>query len=386
MAALVPSPRRGVNAPPALPSPLASRAALRHKLFPMCPALASALLPLVRGLDPEGAHEFSLRALNWGLAGRDRKPDDPILAVRAMGLDFRNPLGLAAGFDKNAVAVLPLMRLGFGFVEAGTATPRPQQGNPRPRVFRLEEDRAVINRLGFNNAGLDAYAANLEALPRPLPAVLGANVGINKDSTTPERDYPALYLRVAPLVDYVTVNVSSPNTPGLRDLQGEARLAAILDAVLAARAELPRRPPVLVKIAPDLSEAAVEAIVETCLNRDVAGLIVSNTTIARPDTLRSTQKREAGGLSGRPLFQVSTELLRRVHRLSRGRLTLIGAGGVESGETAYAKIKAGASLVQTYAGFAYAGPAMIPRLKRDLAALLRRDGVASLADAIGAEA
>ena len=296
------------------------------------------------------------------------------------------PLGLAAGFDKDAVAVLPLMRLGFGFVEAGTATPRPQVGNPRPRVFRLEEDRGVINRLGFNNAGLEAYAANLAGLPRPLPAVLGANIGINKDSTAPERDYPALYDRVADLVDYVTVNVSSPNTPGLRDLQGEARLAAILDATLAVRAERRRRPPVLVKIAPDLTEAAVEAVVGTCLDRDVAGLIVSNTTLARPDTLRSPRAREAGGLSGRPLFGPSTELLRRVHRLARGRLVLIGAGGVEDGETAYAKIKAGASLVQTYAGFAYAGPALIPRLKRDLAALLRRDGVARLADAIGAEA
>ncbi|WP_043830781.1 quinone-dependent dihydroorotate dehydrogenase [Muricoccus aerilatus] len=352
----------------------------------MRPALASALMPFVRGLDPEGAHELSLRALNWGLAGRERRPDDPILAVQALGLSFSNPLGLAAGFDKNAVAVLPLMRLGFGFVEAGTATLRPQVGNPRPRVFRLEEDRAVINRLGFNNAGLEAYTANLAALPRPLPAVLGANVGINKDSTTPERDYPELYRRAAALVDYVTVNVSSPNTPGLRDLQGEARLAAILDAVLAARAEMPRRPPVLVKIAPDLSEAAMEAIVGTCLDRDIAGLIVSNTTIARPDTLRSPQKREAGGLSGRPLFQASTELLRRVHRLSRGRLTLIGAGGVENGETAYAKIKAGASLVQTYAAFAYGGPAMIPRLKRDLAARLRRDGFPNLAAAVGAEA
>jgi dihydroorotate dehydrogenase len=352
----------------------------------MRPALASALMPFVRGLDPEGAHELSLRALNWGLAGRDRGADEPILAIRAMGLDFRNPIGLAAGFDKNAVAVLPLMRLGFGFVEAGTATPRPQVGNPRPRVFRLEEDRAVINRLGFNNAGIEAYTANLAALPRPLPAILGANIGINKDSTTPERDYPALLLRVAPLADYVTVNVSSPNTPGLRDLQGEARLAAILDATLAARAELKRRPPVLVKIAPDLAEAAVEAIVQTCIDRDVAGLIVSNTTIARPDTLRSPQKGESGGLSGRPLFEPSTELLRRVHRLARGRLTLIGAGGVDSGETAYAKIKAGASLVQTYAGFAYAGPALIPRMKRDLAALLRRDGVKTLADAIGTEA
>ena len=352
----------------------------------MLPALASALMPLVRGLDPERAHEVALRALQLGLAGRDRQEDDPVLAVRALGLEFRNPLGLAAGFDKNAVAVLPLMRLGFGLVECGTATLRPQPGNPRPRLFRLEEDRAVINRFGFNNEGIEAYAARLEALPRPLPAVLGANIGINKDSTTPEADYPTLYQRVAALADYVTINVSSPNTPGLRDLQGEARLAAILDATLAARSELKRRPPVLVKIAPDLAEAAVEAIVGTCLDRDVAGLIVSNTTIARPATLRSGKAAEAGGLSGRPLFQPATELLRRVHRLSRGRLVLVGAGGVESGETAYAKIRAGATLVQTYAGFAYAGPALIPRIRRDLAALLRRDGVKTLSDAIGADA
>ncbi|SHJ84372.1 dihydroorotate oxidase A [Roseomonas rosea] len=349
-------------------------------------ALASALMPLIRGLDPETAHDLSLRALNWGLAGQDRSQDDSLLALHALGLDFRNPIGLAAGFDKNAVAVLPLMRLGFGFVEAGTITLRPQPGNPKPRLFRLEEDRAVINRFGFNNAGIEAYVAKLAALPRPLPAVLGANIGINKDSQTPEADYPALYTRVAPLADYVTINVSSPNTPGLRDLQGEARLAAILDATLAARAERKKRPPVLVKIAPDLADAAVEAIVQTCLDRDVAGLIISNTTIARPDSLRSPHKAETGGLSGRPLFTPSTELLRRVHRLSRGRLTLIGAGGVESGETAYAKIKAGASLVQTYAGFAYAGPALIPRIKRELAELLRRDGVKNLSDAIGAEA
>jgi len=351
----------------------------------MRPALASALMPLVRGLDPEGAHNLSLRALGWGLAGADTAPDDPILATRALGLDFRNPVGLAAGFDKNGVAILPLMRLGFGFVEAGTATPRPQEGNPKPRLFRLGEDRAVINRMGMNNGGVAAFAERLAALPRPLPAVLGANIGINKDGALPESDYPALYGAVADAADYVTINVSSPNTPGLRDLQGEARLAAILDATLAARAERKRRPPVLVKIAPDLAEAALEAIVETCLDRDVAGLIVSNTTIARPESLRSAHRGETGGLSGRPLFQPSTEMLRRVARLSRGRLTLIGAGGVESGETAYAKIKAGASLVQLYAAFAYGGPALIARIKRDLAARLRRDGVGSLSEAVGAD-
>ncbi|MBX9698824.1 MAG: dihydroorotate dehydrogenase (quinone), partial [Acetobacteraceae bacterium] len=197
----------------------------------MTPALASALMPLMRALDAETAHGLALRALAAGLAGRDAAPDDPRLATRALGLAFRNPIGLAAGFDKDAAAVLPLMRLGFGAVEVGTVTPRPQAGNPRPRLFRLAEDAAVINRMGFNNAGLEAYLARLGALPRPLPAVLGANIGVNKEGAVPERDYPALYAAVAPHADYVTVNVSSPNTPGLRDLQGEERLAAILDAI-----------------------------------------------------------------------------------------------------------------------------------------------------------
>jgi dihydroorotate dehydrogenase len=352
----------------------------------MLPALASALMLLVRGLDPERAHDLSLRSLDWGLAGADRTPDDPTLAITTLGLSFRNPIGLAAGFDKNAAAVEPLMRLGFGLVEAGTVTPRPQTGNPRPRLFRLEADRAVINRMGMNNRGLEAFAARLAALPKERPAVLGANIGLNKDNANPERDHAALYAGVAPYADYVSINISSPNTPGLRDLQGQVQLAAILDATLATRAALPRRPPLLVKIAPDLTETTLEAIVETCAARDVAGLIVSNTTVERPDTLRSPYRGEAGGLSGAPLFRPSTEMLRRVYRLTRGRLVLIGVGGVDSAETAYAKIKAGASLVQLYAGFAYAGPALIPRMKRDLAALLRRDGVRHLADAIGAEA
>lgn len=352
----------------------------------LSPGFASVLMPLMRGLDPERAHDLSLRALGWGLAGRDAGADDPVLETEVLGLRFRNPVGLAAGFDKSAVAVLPLMRLGFGFVEAGTATPRPQEGNPRPRLFRLAEDRAVINRMGMNNGGLAAFAARLAALPRPLPAVLGANVGINKDGADPERDYPALYAGVAARADYVAVNVSSPNTPGLRDLQDEARLASILDAVMATRAALPLQPPVLVKVAPDLAEEAVEAMVETCVARGVAGLIVANTTVARPETLRSTHRGEVGGLSGPPLFAASTEMLRRVHRIARGRLVLVGCGGVDSAETAYAKIKAGASLVQLYAAFAYAGPALVPRLREGLAALLRRDGFARVADAVGVEA
>ena len=352
----------------------------------MTPGFASALMPLLRRLDAETAHGIALRALAAGLAGADSTPDDPVLATTAFGLRFRNPLGLAAGFDKDAAAVLPLMRLGFGLVEAGTVTPRPQPGNPRPRLFRLEEDRAVINRMGFNNGGLAAFRARLAALPRPLPAVLGANIGVNKEGAVPERDYPALYAALAPLADYVTVNVSSPNTPGLRDLQGEERLAAILEAIAAARAGLEAPPPLLVKIAPDLAEDALGPIVEACAARGVAGLIVANTTIARPESLRASRRGEAGGLSGTPLFARSTEVLRQCFRLARGRLALVGVGGIASGADAYAKIRAGAALVQLYTGFAYGGPALVPRIKHELAALLRRDGIARLAEAVGADA
>ncbi len=351
----------------------------------MTPGLASALMPLLRGMDAEAAHGLALRALGLGLAGRDAAADDPVLATEAFGLPFRNPVGLAAGFDKDAAAVLPLLRLGFGFVEAGTVTPLPQPGNPRPRLFRLSEDRAVINRMGFNNGGLQRFRARLEALPRPLPGVVGANIGVNKEGGVPERDYPALYAALAPSADYVVVNVSSPNTPGLRDLQGEERLGAILDAVAAARAKLEgRAPPLLVKLAPDLADAALEPLVETCAAHGVSGLVLTNTTVARPENLRGRHRGEAGGLSGAPLRDRATDVLRRCFRAARGRgLALVGAGGVSSGEDALAKIRAGASLVQLYTGFALAGPALVPRMKRELAAALRREGFASVAEAVG---
>ena len=349
----------------------------------MTPGLASLLTPLLRRMDAESAHGLALRALSAGLVGRAPAPD-PILATTAFGLRFASPIGLAAGFDKNAVAVAPLMRLGFGFIETGTVTPKPQIGNPRPRIFRLEEDGAVINRLGFNNAGLEAYLARLRALPRPLPAPLGANIGVNKEGADPLRDYPALYAALAPLVDYVVVNVSSPNTPGLRDLQGEERLAGILAAIAAIRA--PGQPPVLVKIAPDLADAALPAVVEACVAQGAAGLIISNTTLGRPESLRSANRAQAGGLSGLPLMARSTAMLAECHRLAGGRLGLIGVGGIATAEDVLAKLRAGASLVQLYSAFAYAGPALIPRLNRDLAALLRREGFASITDAIGRNA
>ncbi len=348
----------------------------------MTPEIASALMPLTRLLDPERAHNMALIALRLGLAGRDRGVDDPILQVNPFGRVLANPIGLAAGFDKNAVAVAALSRLGFGLVECGTVTPRPQDGNPKPRMFRLVEDQAVINRMGMNNRGLHAYVERLAALPRGGVAI-GANVGINKEGADPERDYPALVAAVAPHADYIVINVSSPNTPGLRDLQGERRLSAILAAV---REAVPVRPTLFVKLAPDLNEAGLEAVVEAAVTHGVDGLIISNTTISRPDGLRSIHRGEEGGLSGKPLFELSTAMLRRAYRLSQGRLSLIGCGGVADGAGALAKIEAGASLVQLYAAFAYAGPGLIPRIKRELAALLRQRGYGSVHDAVGTAA
>ena len=339
-------------------------------------------MPMLRRVDAERAHRLAITALRLGLGGRDATTDDPALRVQAMGLSFSNPIGLAAGFDKDAMALRGLRRLGFGLIEAGTVTPLPQPGNPRPRVFRLEADRAVINRYGLNNRGLAAYVARLAALPRSRVPV-GANIGINKDGADPERDYPALVAAVAPYADYIVINVSSPNTPGLRDLQGEARLAAILRSV---QDSVPRRPPLLVKIAPDLPDGGLEAIVETAVRHGADGLVVSNTTIARPATLRSPAAMETGGLSGPPLLGASTRLLACAHRLAAGRLVLIGCGGVSTGADALQKIRAGAHLVQLYTAFSYTGPALIPRMKRELATALRMQGFATVMDAIGVDA
>jgi len=331
---------------------------------------------LLRLLDPETAHLVGLRALRWGLGGRDSSPDDPVLAVSAFGRVLRNPVGLAAGFDKDAVAVAALGRLGFGFVEVGTVTPRAQAGNARPRLFRLEEDRAVINRMGFNNGGIEGFVRNLSRFDRGFLAV-GANIGINKEGAEPERDYAMLAARVAPVADYVTINVSSPNTPGLRDLQGEERLRGILATVRVDK-------PVFVKIAPDISQDALGGIVETCVARGVAGLIISNTTVARPEGLRGRFRGEVGGLSGAPLLERSTKMLAEAYRLAKGRLVLIGVGGIFSAEDAFAKILAGASLVQVYTGFAYQGPKMIPALKQGLARLVRARGLKNISEAVGA--
>jgi dihydroorotate dehydrogenase len=348
----------------------------------MMDGISSAVMPFLRRMDAERAHAIALYALRLGLAGSAHEDDAPALAIDVLGRHFSNPIGLAAGFDKNAVAVPALMRLGFGFIETGTVTPLPQPGNPRPRLFRLEPDQAAINRMGFNNDGIKAYVARLARRPHGMVA-LGTNVGINKDRAEPERDYPALVTAVAPHADYVVINVSSPNTPGLRDLQSETRLQAILRAI---RARVPDHPPLLVKIAPDLGDEALAAIVETCVVEGVQGLIVSNTTTTRPADLRSPLARETGGLSGAPLLRLSTAVLARAFLLARGRLALIGAGGVSTGEHALTKIRAGASLVQLYTSFAYAGPALIPRIKRQLLASMQTLGFTRVQDAVGKDA
>ncbi|MEO8926609.1 MAG: quinone-dependent dihydroorotate dehydrogenase [Caulobacteraceae bacterium] len=336
----------------------------------------------LRLLEPEAAHGLTLTALKRGLGPRPHAPADPILATALAGMTLANPIGLAAGFDKNAAVAGPMLAAGFGFVECGTATPRPQAGNPRPRLFRLPEDRALINRLGFNNAGLEAFAAGLAA-PRRA-GVVGANVGANKDSADRVADYVAGLNRLGGLCDYFTLNVSSPNTPGLRALQTGTALTELLDAVARARTALPARPPVFLKVAPDLTDAEAVDIVEAAVRYGLDGLIVGNTTLARPAGLRGASRGEAGGLSGAPLMAPSTRLLRVCHEAGGGRLVLIGVGGVSSGADAYAKIRAGASAVQLYSALIYAGPGLVPRIARDLAARLRADGFSRLPEAVGA--
>jgi len=337
--------------------------------------------PILNLMPTEAAHRATIHGLRLGLAGTDDRPDDPILTVSRFGLDFSNPVGLAAGFDKNAEVVEAMLALGFGFAEFGTVTPKPQSGNPKPRIFRLPDQRAVINRLGFNNAGLEAAAERAAHLKHER-GIVGGNIGKNKDSTDAVADYVAGAARLSPLVDYLTVNVSSPNTPGLRALQGRAILTELLSAVQAAR----QRPvPVLVKIAPDLTDADLDDIVHAAVESRIAGIIVSNTTIARPADLPRDLAAETGGLSGAPLFAPSTEMLRKAYRLSGGAIPLVGVGGIASADDAYAKIRAGASLVQLYTALVYQGPGLVARIKAGLAARLRADGFTRLEDAIGTE-
>jgi dihydroorotate dehydrogenase len=339
-------------------------------------------------LPPESAHRLALAALGRGLVPHHQSGKKPRLATTVFGLKFENPLGLAAGFDKNGEAIRGCLRLGLGFVEIGTVTPRPQAGNAKPRLFRLPRDQALINRMGFNNDGLQAMRARL-ARRDPAWGLVGANIGANRDTADPIDDYVAWLRGVYQGVDYVAINVSSPNTPGLRQLQARARLDALLAALLEARAELAggeRPKPLLVKLAPDLAADDEAEIAEVALARSIEGLILGNTTIARPPGLRGRSCGQAGGLSGPPLRDASTAQLRRFFRLTSGRLALIGVGGISSGTDAYAKLRAGASLLQIYTALVYRGPAVIGRILADLDRLLERDGSVSIADAIGRDA
>ncbi|MGD1877147.1 MAG: quinone-dependent dihydroorotate dehydrogenase [Kiloniellaceae bacterium] len=341
--------------------------------------------PALRRLDPETAHNLTLWALERRLAPHAEAADDPVLATQVWGLSFANPIGLAAGFDKDARVMPAMLGLGLGFVEVGSVTPRPQPGNPKPRIFRLPDDAAVINRLGFNNGGLEAARRRLEAFRKKGPAAgpVGVNLGKNKDTADAASDYVLGAAALGPLADYLVINVSSPNTPGLRALQGRGELEDLLGRVLAALPD--PAPPLLVKIAPDLTDEDKADIAAVALSMGVSGLIATNTTIARPEGLQGAARGEAGGLSGRPLFGPSTAVLGDLYRLTEGNIPLIGVGGVASGTEAYRKIRAGASLVQLYTGLVYGGPALVPRIKRELARLLREDGFDSVAAAVGAD-
>ncbi|MFC4272402.1 quinone-dependent dihydroorotate dehydrogenase [Sneathiella chungangensis] len=343
--------------------------------------------PLLFMLDAEKAHNLSIRALKNGLLPRVDNDIDPILSTELFGLRFPNPVGLAAGYDKNAEVLSGLAGLGFGFLETGSVTPRPQPGNPRPRIFRLRTDNAVINRLGFNNKGLDVAACNLAARPKHI--IVGANLGANKDSSDRIADYVEGMERLAPVADYVTVNISSPNTPGLRALQGKAELQDLLGRIGEKRRDIMAEGvayfPILLKIAPDLTDADKSDIAATVLEMDIDGLIISNTTITRPASLRDPQKSEVGGLSGQPLKPISLNVLKEMYRATQGRKPIVGVGGIQSAEDAYARIRAGASLLQLYTAMVYKGPYVAVEIAKGLAKLLRKDGFLNLQDAVGVD-
>jgi dihydroorotate dehydrogenase len=345
-------------------------------------------LPLLRWFDPEDAHRLAIQGLRLLPPPRARI-DNPMLAVRAFGLNFPNPIGMAAGFDKNAEVPDELLKLGFGFIEIGTVTPKPQVGNPRPRLFRLEADDGIINRLGFNNDGGDVVLRRMAARAN-RGGVVGVNVGANKDSADRTADYVRLIEQFAPVASYFTVNVSSPNTPGLRSLQQAAQLDDLLAKVIDARERVRKNAgesPVLLKIAPDLSLNELDDVVQIARSRRVDGMIVSNTTLGRPPSLRSsTRAKEQGGLSGRPLFRLSTRMVAETYVRVEGAFPLIGVGGIDSGGAALMKIRAGASLIQLYSALVYKGLGLLDDIKTDLVSVLRRTGRDSIDDIVGADA
>jgi dihydroorotate dehydrogenase len=354
----------------------------------MLSAVLNLARPMLFALEPERAHEVTLRSLEAGLYPDAGEKIDPWLATKVWGLEFRNPLGIAPGFDKDARVPDAILGLGFGFAEIGTVTPKPQSGNPQPRVFRLISDRAIINRLGFNNGGHAKALARLSA--RRKQGIVGVNIGANKETADRTADYVLGLETFYAVASYFTVNISSPNTPGLRDLQAPAALDELLGRVMAARARLAdqqgRSVPVVVKIAPDVAEVDIEPMIERMLAHRVDGIAVSNTTLARTGLTDTARAREAGGLSGRPLFNRSTAMLGRVYRLTGRAIPLIGIGGIDSGATALAKIEAGATLLQIYTGLVYEGPSLIERIARQLAEAASAAGVASIGELTGRDA
>ncbi len=346
--------------------------------------------PLARllfwSLDPERAHKLALTALATGLLPRAPQCNLPRLQTKVFGLNFDNPIGLAAGFDKNAEVPDRMLEQGFGFVEVGSVTPQPQPGNPKPRLFRLDADRAIINRLGFNNLGVDAMRARLRARPIKSHGIVGINLGANRDSRDPTADYVSGFVGLYGDADYFVVNVSSPNTPGLRDLQARAALDGLVLRLLDARSRLAADgvpTPVLIKISPDLDLAARQDIAAVVLSRGVDGLIISNTTTDGRERLHGPHSGEKGGLSGAPLFETSNELLREMYQLTEGRVPLVGVGGISNGAEAYCKIRSGASLVQLYSALIFEGPQLAHRIKLELEKLLAQDGFANVGDAVG---
>ncbi len=346
--------------------------------------------PFLFKFDAEQAHHMTLKALRFGLVPPVPAVNDPALKVTLWNKNFTNPIGLAAGFDKNAEVIVPMLGLGFGFVEVGTVTPKPQVGNPRPRVFRTPEHKAVINRMGFPNEGVNRFKENFSKFltyrPRPT-GIVGINIGMNKDQTVPAKDYTMLVRMLGPMADYLTINISSPNTPGLRDLQQREPLTELITAIQEERTQScgQHAPPLLVKLAPDLSEEQLHEIATTLRDLKIDGVILSNTTLSRPDYLPQDFATEKGGLSGAPLTQKSTDVIRHFYRLTDGAIPIIGAGGVMSGADAYAKIRAGASLVQVYSGIVFHGPELIRRINTELLDCLKRDGFTSVANAVGAD-
>lgn len=342
-----------------------------------------AALGLLHRLDPETAHGLSLTALKLRLPNLPGVVSTPRLATSLAGLTLANPVGLAAGYDKNAVALAPLMRSGFGFLEVGAATPRPQIGNPKPRLYRLTEDRAAINRFGFNNEGAPSICARLAMRPKSRVPV-GLNLGANKDSDDRAADFAAVLAACGPHIDFATVNVSSPNTEKLRDLQGRAALTSLLAGVMETRADLARQIPIFLKIAPDLTDNDLGEIAEVALASGIAGIIATNTTLAR-DGLKSADWAQTGGLSGAPLFERSTRVLAKLSRLTGGKLPLIGVGGISTADHAYQKIRAGASAVQLYTSMVYQGLSVAEKVARGLDAALEKGGFASVAEAVGTD-